>query len=146
MNNYFESADGGEGDFVRLSQYNDLIRRPIQWMNRERRLLWAFLDDVIRGYLWIMRRSTKSSERRSSKSDWFYRRPGFDNGLLAFRTICELLEIDPVRVITRPGPVRARDLPLRRQRRVATPARVSAVRRKAKSQVEIRDERGLREK
>jgi hypothetical protein len=81
MNNYFESADGGEGDFVRLSQYNDLIWRPIQWMNRERRLLWAFLDDVIRGYLWIMRRSTKSSERRSSKSDWFYRRPGFDNGL-----------------------------------------------------------------
>ena len=44
-------------------------------------------------------------------SDWFYGRSGFDNGLFAFRTMCKLLEIDPVRVIKRLGSVRARDLP-----------------------------------
>jgi hypothetical protein len=138
MNDCFESPDEGEGDFVRLSQFNDLIRRPTRSMSGEPHLFWPVLEDAIRSYLWSMRRlAKKQREAFIEISDWFYGRSGFDNGLFAFRTMCKLLEIDPVRVIKRLGSVRARDLPLRRWHRVATYPRL--FRRAAQCEIRGRD-------
>jgi hypothetical protein len=123
MNNYLELADERGAEFLPLGQYNDLIRRSTRSMSGERRLLWAVLEDAIRAYLWSVKQSTRSQRLMFRElSDWF--NPRMRGGLFSFNTICELLELDSTRIANRLGSVRVRDLPLRRQHRVATCTRL----------------------
>ncbi len=103
-------------DFITPSQYSDLIRRRARLMDGERRLLWAVLEDAIRTYLGKMAVASEVEQREFQEvRDWFAGRNGSE-GLFAFATICDFLEIDAGRLLKGLEALRQPDLPKRKCR------------------------------
>lgn len=85
----------------------------------EYRLLLAVLDQAVRSYLASMRGRTAQQRLEFEElRRWFYApRSTARQGLFAFESICDQLEIDACMLRRRLGSISIRDLPTRRQPR-----------------------------
>ena len=119
MNRQLNSEAEGNGDYLRLSEYNDSIRRPSRSLSAERRLLCAVLEDAIRTYLAnIARSSRKQCDAFHEVSEWFLPSVHRGQSLFAFQTICDLLEINSKKIRAGLHSLRSQDLPFHRQHSV----------------------------
>src|SRR5579885_260085 len=114
MNEHSDLSVQGFGNHVFPCQYNDLIRRPSD-LDGERRLLWAVLEDAVRLYLANVKRSTRNQRVAFEEVRRWFTAPIADRGLFAFRTICDVLEIDAGALLRGLKSMRLRTLPSRRQ-------------------------------
>jgi hypothetical protein len=100
MNAVIEFAPEDLSGSILPSQYNDLIGRRLSISDGEYRLLWAVLEDAIRTYL---ANSTCSNPIQRKKFEevcsWFEPEQKSTRALFGFQTICDLLEIDPGRLL-----------------------------------------------
>jgi hypothetical protein len=99
------------------SQYNDLIRRRSSVSDGEYRLLWAVLEDAIRTYL-ANRACSNPIQRKKFEEvrRWFEPASDSARGLFGYQTICDLLEIDPGRLLKGLKCLDTREFPPRRHR------------------------------
>jgi len=103
------------------TQYFDRIKRS-KFLDGERRLLLAVLEEAVRSYLKnINCRSMKQWTRFTEVRHWFESHTD-SQGLFAFESICDLLEIDPGVFRRRLTSLSRRDLPSRRLRQVTPTA------------------------
>ncbi len=114
MNEHSDLSVQGFGNHVFPCQYNDLIRRP-SMLNGEHRLLWAVLEDALRLYLANMKRATRNQRIAFEEVRRWFAAPATDRGLFAFRTICEVLEIDASALLRGLKSIPSSALPSRRQ-------------------------------
>jgi len=101
------------------AQYNDLIRRRSSGFEGEYRLLWSVLEQAIRTYLRNLECTTpKQCSEFEEVRRWFRpaREEARPQGLFAFETICELLEIDSERLFKELESIRTRALAKRGSR------------------------------
>jgi hypothetical protein len=119
MNSQPDPEAEGSGDYLRLSEYNDSIRRPSRSLSAERRLLCAVLEDAIRTYLAnVARSSRKQCDAFHEVSEWFLPSVHRGRSLFAFQTICDLLEINSEEIRAGLHSLRRQDLPFHRQHSV----------------------------
>ena len=78
----------------------DLVERQSSVDERERRLLWAVLEDGIRTYL-ANCGCTNRSQRREFEEvrRWFEPAQATPQGLFGFRGVCSLLGVDADRIL-----------------------------------------------
>jgi len=96
-------------------QYFDLINRR-KFLNGERRLLLAVLEEALRTYLSNLKgRSREQRIRFAEVHCWFYS-PCRPQSLFAFESVCDLLGIAPGILRTRLTSISLRDLPSRHLR------------------------------
>jgi hypothetical protein len=104
-------------DSILPSQYNDLVRGRPSALPGEHRLLWAVLEMAVRSYVANVSRSTVNQRREFAEvRSWFLAEPDPTQGLFAFRTICEFLDIDSGRLVRGLELISAGKLPKRLHR------------------------------
>jgi hypothetical protein len=119
MPTYIEFKLEDLGGSVLPSQYNDLTGRRVSAVEGERRLLWAVLEDAVRTYLTSRACSNPIQRRKFNEvRTWFESGQDGRAGLFGFRTICDLLDIDPGRLLKGLRSKGARVVPVRVQRPV----------------------------
>ncbi len=103
--------DEDSGSTILPSQYNDLIRRRSPGLEGEYRLLWAVLEQAIRTYLRNVKCATpKQRNEFKEVRQWFRPLRGYRHqGLFAYKTICDLLEIDAGRLFSELESIRTED-------------------------------------
>ena len=95
-------------------QYFDLIKRR-KFLDGERRLLFAVLEEAVHTYLTNMKGGSRDRRIRFAEvRRWFY--SPSDRGLFAFESICDLLGIAPGIFRRRLSSISLYDLPSRRLR------------------------------
>jgi transposase len=105
----------GFGNLVLPCQYDDVIRRS-SVPDGEHRLLWAVLEDAVRTYVANLKCRTRNQRVAYEEvRNWFFP-PSGRRGLFSFESVCELLELDPARVLKGIRSMRIGDLPARRHR------------------------------
>ena len=116
MNTATEFASEDLSGSILPPQYNDLLRRRSTVADGEYRLLWRVLEDAIRSYL-ANRECSNPAQRKSFEEvrSWF--EPADEpRCLFAFETVCDLLGVDPGRLLKGLKALDAREfLPRRRQ-------------------------------
>jgi hypothetical protein len=115
MNTAIEFASEDLSGSILPSQYNDLLKRRSTLADGEYRLLWAVLEDAIRSYLTNRGCSNPTQRKRFEEvSRWF--QPAAElRSLFAFETICDLLGIDPGRLLKGLKSLDVREFPRKRQ-------------------------------
>ncbi len=104
-------------DSILPSQYNDLVRGRPSDLPGEHRLLWAVLEMAVRSYVANLRCATVDQRQEFQEvSRWFLAEPDPTQGLFAFRTICEFLDIDSARLVRGLESISAGKLPKRLHR------------------------------
>ncbi|HVB79364.1 MAG TPA: hypothetical protein VNE82_05355 [Candidatus Binataceae bacterium] len=107
------SLEALSGSILPVQYFAPIKRRKL--VNGECRLLLAVLEDAVRSYLSNVNGSSR--EQRVQLAEvwrWFYASDG-PQGLFAFESICDLLEIDAGIFRKRLGAIGLRDLPSRRR-------------------------------
>ena len=102
-------------DSILPSQYNNLLRRPSTVADGEYRLLWSVLEDAIRSYL-ANRACSNPTQRKNFEEvrSWF-EAADERRSLFAFQTLCDLLGIDPDRLLKGLKSLDIREFPRKRQ-------------------------------
>jgi hypothetical protein len=107
-------------------QFYDLIRRSA-FLDGERRLVFAVLEDAVRTYLRL-----HDSRRRADRVEfaevarWFEARTG--TVPFSFEYVCEVLEINPAPLRRQMSTLRADVLPMKQLRSVGRRHRVRSIR------------------
>ena len=107
------SLEALNGPILPVQYFEPIKQRKL--LSGERRLLLAVLEDAVRSYLSNMNRPRR--EQRAQFAEvrrWFYGSGG-SQGLFAFESICDLLEINANIFRKRLGSINLRDLPSRRR-------------------------------
>jgi hypothetical protein len=100
MKTGIDFIDCGLDGSVMPSQFNDVVRQRSPGTEGEYSLLRAVLESAIRGYQDNKSRSTfRKSKNFEELRAWFNLEDERPQGLFAFRTICELLKIEPSGVL-----------------------------------------------
>jgi hypothetical protein len=100
MNTIGELTREDLSDCVLPSQYNDLFGRRSVYRDGEYRLLFAILEDAIKTYLANKRCANPAQKKRFEETrGWFESARESNAGLFGFQSICELLEIEPARLL-----------------------------------------------
>ena len=128
MNTAIEFASEDLSGSILPSQYNDLLRRCSTVADGEYRLLWSVLEDAIRSYLVNRGCSNPTQCRKFEEVRSWLEATDEPRSLFAFETVCDLLGVDPGRLLKGLKSLDAREFLPRRRRLVrnAGPRSVAA--------------------
>ena len=115
MNATVEFTREDLSDSILPCQYNDLLRHRSTVADGEYRLLWAVLEDAIRSYLTNGGCSNPTQRKRFEEVRRWFEPAGELRSLFGFETICDLLGIDPGRLIKGLKSLDVREFPRKRQ-------------------------------